>query len=335
MSVRYRPMRRNDIRKCVKHIAAHPILGPRYGKAIEGLSAALRRTFREDYAAVTVFEESHGSKTRFLGTGMAVFVSEDFLREAKNTPSFWIGPELAKRIARGHSPLLSEDQVGAANIRGGLNLVVWHNSCYPEDFMRMEVSATVIAAFQQVCRGFQLKEIFSQADSLSVLLGARAAGGFYFDRIKGAYGSFPDLDAANFSDEPRNFGMTRELASTALGSWVASLFVYRPPMLGFSRSEQRLLLSALSDGETEEQLSAALGISLFTVKKTWRSIYDRIVTCMPAFFPSNSQTDVPSEARGKQKKQRLLAYLREHPEELRPVSRNLLGRVPWDDLGRR
>ena len=28
--------------------------------------------------------------------------------------------------------------------------------------------------------------------------------------------------------------------------------------------------------------------------------------------------------RGKQKKQRLLAYLREHPEELRPVSRKLL-----------
>ena len=30
------------------------------------------------------------------------------------------------------------------------------------------------------------------------------------------------------------------------------------------------------------------------------------------------------KGRGKQKKQRLLDYLREHPEELRPVSRKLL-----------
>ena len=324
MNVRYRPMCPTDIRKCVEHVAAHPVLGPRYGKGIEDLPAALSRTFREDYTVVTVFEESNGSASRFLGIGMAVFVSDDFLREAKNTPSFWIGPELAKRIARGHSPLLSKDQVRAANTRGGLNLVVWHNSCYPEDFMRIEVSATVIAAFQQVCRGFQLKEIFSQADCLSLLLGARAAGGFYFDAIKATYGSFPDLDSGNFSDQPRNFGMTRALAATAVGSWVASLFVYRPPMFGFSRCEQRLLLSALNRGGTDEELSSDLGISLFATKNAWRSIYDRVAACLPELVPHRSGEDGQRLSRGREKKQRLIAYLREHPEELRPISRKLL-----------
>ena len=321
MSIRYRPLRPADIQKCVEHLSNHPVIGPRYGKAIEDLPAALGRTFREDYAVVTVFEESHDSATRFLGTGMAVFVSDDFLREAKNTPSFWIGPELAKRIARGHSPLLSEAQVRAANARGGLNLVVWHCSCYPEELMRMEVGTTVTAAFHENFRGFLLKEVFAQADCLSHLLGNRTAGGFYFDRVKGTYGSFPDVEASNFSDEPRNVGMTPELAMTRGGSWVASLFVYNPPVFGFRPSEQRLLISALSQGETEEELSDGLGITLFAVKKAWRSIYDRVMECLPELLP-RSQV----ETRGKQKKQRLLAYLREHPEELRPVSRRLLYR---------
>jgi hypothetical protein len=78
------------------------------------------------------------------------------------------------------------------------------------------------------------------------------------------------------------------------------------------------------DGGTDKELADELGISLSAVKKTWRMIYDRVAACQPELIPSNSQADAWTQDRGKQKKQRLLAYLREHPEELRPVSRKLL-----------
>ena len=122
--------------------------------------------------------------------------------------------------------------------------------------------------------------------------------------------------------------MSRDLALRHGASWVGSLFVnYAPPQFCFSRSEQRLLSLAL-EGGTDEELSDELCVSLFAVKKTWRVIYDRVGACWPELVPSNEQADTLIQDRGKQKKQRLLAYLRKHPEELRPVSRKLPQRSP-------
>ena len=123
--------------------------------------------------------------------------------------------------------------------------------------------------------------------------------------------------------EPHIVGITRELALQQFGSWISSLFRYQPPRFGFTRGEQRLLLSALLGG-TDEELSSLLNTSLSTVKKTWRSVYDRVAARLPELIPSNSQPDGDVSKRGRDKKQRLIAYLREHPEELRPVSRSLL-----------
>jgi DNA-binding CsgD family transcriptional regulator len=104
---------------------------------------------------------------------------------------------------------------------------------------------------------------------------------------------------------------------------MGGLFEYQPPQFGFSRSEQRLLLLALNGG-TDQELSVELGISLFTVKKTWRAIYERVSACRPELIPFNSAAENGTSERGREKKQRLIAYLREHLEELRPVSRKLL-----------
>jgi hypothetical protein len=324
MKPHYRPVRTSDILTCVQHIATHPILGPRYGELIELLPVAISRALRDDYVTINIFEESQGS-TRFLAAGMAVFISEDFLRKAKTTPSFWTGPELVKCIASGKSPLLSEADVRDANSTGGLNLMVWHNSCHPEDLRRADVGMAIMTAFFETFRGFQLKEMFVQQDSLEQFQGARNAGGFYFDRHKGCYGDFPDVHARTFADEPRNVGITRELASNNAPSWAGSLFAYSPPQFGFSRGEQRLLLSALDSAGTDEELSESLGISVDAVKMAWRSIYNRVAACTPELVPDNA-SDGQIQVRGKQKRQRLLAYLREHPEELRPLSRRLLQR---------
>jgi hypothetical protein len=321
MAVRARPMQVNDIRRCVEHISAHPDLGPRYGKVIEQLPAAIRYVLRFDYPTAIVFEEIQSAKTRYLGVGMAVFVNDEFLQEVKTTPFFWIAPELTKRIVIGKSPLLTDADVRDANSTTGLNLMMWHATPYGEDRRRAEVPTTILASFEECYRGFRLRELIGQADCFENMCGMLRGGGLYYRRDLGQYGQAPEVQAKNFPDEPRNVGMTRELAQALGGSWVGSLFLYEAPRCSFARSEQRLL-EAAQFGGTDEELSKQLGISLAAVKKTWRSIYERAAGQIRSFDDSISK--VHSETRGRQKKQHLLTYIREHPEELRPVSRRLL-----------
>src|ERR1700730_17479979 len=290
MNVRYRPMEPKDVRKCVEHVAAHPILGPRYGNLIKDLPSAIRSVLGRDSFTAEVFEEFQGSTTRFLGAGMAVFVSDEFLQELKTTPFFWVGPELVKRITRGHSPLLSDTAVRDRNSTVGLNLMNWHNTVHPEELRRAEVGTPVMAAFEERCRGFRLREVIGQADCLEQLHGMRSAGGLYFHRAENCYGYFPELSAADFGREPRIGGMSRDLALSHTASWVGSLFLCPSPQFCFSRSEQRLLLSALQGG-TDEQLAAKLGVSLSAVKKTWRGIYDRVAHCSVGLIPINESSD--------------------------------------------
>ena len=98
MDIRYRFMRPYDVPRCVEHLAAHPVLGPRYGNLIERLPSAIRSVLGRDSLRAVVFEEFQGSTTRFVGAGLAAFVSDDFFHELKTTPFFWVGPELVKRI---------------------------------------------------------------------------------------------------------------------------------------------------------------------------------------------------------------------------------------------
>jgi len=318
-------MKPNDVPKCVEGIAAHPVLGPRYGRVIEHFPTAIHSVLGRDSLSSVVFEEFHGAATRFLGVGLAVLASDDFLRELKTTPFFWVGPELVKRITRGDSALLSDAAVRDSNSTVGLNLVVWHNTVHPEDMRRAETVTPMMTAFDVEYRGFRLREVMAQADCLEQLHAMRNAGGLYFNQAENCYGRFPEVSVADFASEPRNSGMSRDVALRHGGSWLGSLFLYALPQFCFNRSEQRLLSSAL-EGGTDEELSDELGISLFAVKKAWRVIYDRVAACQPELVPTHSQSDEWTQDRGRQKKQRLLSYLRKHPEELRPISRKLLQR---------
>ena len=330
MTIRYRPMRRKDVRECVDIVAAHPIVGPRYGSAIADLRAAWSRLLAGDgFCSATVFEEKIGDRANTVGVGVSVFASDEFLREAKKPPSFWIGPELAKRVARGdHSSLLSSNQVREANSREGLNLVVWQATVREQHMQRVEVWDAFMKAGIEQHRGYRLKELLvAQAESVEHLLGLRHTGGFFWDGKNQRYGDLPECNLQEIIRAPHVAGITREIAFSrpleSITSSIGGLFLYQPPRFGFSVSEHRLLHSALAGG-TDEELSGELGISLSTVKKTWRSVYDRVAACMPELIPSNSQPDGEASKRGRDKKQRLISYLREHPEELRPVSRKLL-----------
>jgi hypothetical protein len=96
-------------------------------------------------------------------------------------------------------------------------------------------------------------------------------------------------------------------------SIAAELFQRRiPPQFAFSMGEQDLLELAL-DGMDDATAANAINISLPAVKHRWASIFERVSTARPDVCPR----DVGMK-RGTQKRQRILAHVRKHPEELRP-----------------
>jgi hypothetical protein len=266
-----------------------------------------------------VIEEVNRSHATICFVGVSVFVSDDFVRELKTSPLFWFGPELAKRILRGDSPLLFDKQVRKANSIGGLTMITWEGCIRPGFENHSEIHRRIINVFIEEHRGYLWKEVIaSQLESVERLQWTIKTGGLFWNLESGKYLESSEIDPQKIIRKPHIVGVTREIERSRPGSWVGSLFDYHPPQIGFSRGEQRLLLSALP-GRTDDELSSDLGASLSTIKNTWRSIYNRAVSGLPELFLDHTEAK-----RGKEKKRRLLAYLRNHPEELRPFSRKLL-----------
>ena len=325
MTLRHRPLRPKDLRASVEMIASDPVRLARYGKAIEDLYPAWLRLLKCKAKSAVVFEEVVGSRATICGIGVSAFVDDDFMSKLKARPC-WYGPELARRLRRGDSPILSDRQLREANSRGGLNAVVWEAFVCPGFETNLDVYRKMGSAFIEEHRGFFWKELLAhQVDTVDRLHWMFQTGGLVWDPAVGRYTDLSGKDPAEIVNAPHVFGLTREVDMRRPGSWIGILFEYRPPQFGFSLGEQRLLLAGLHGG-TDRELSDALGISLATVKKTWRSVYVRVAARSPDLIPVNSAAngDEAMPERGREKKHPLIAYLREHPEELRPVSRKLL-----------
>lgn len=320
-----RPMQAKDVVQCVQIVATNPFLGPRYGDAIADLEKAwLSLMGRLAFTAIIFEEPVDGNGRRLVGAGISAFVSDAFVRDIKKAPLGWIGPEIVRRIADGDSPVLSDREVSEANTRGGLNLIGWHGATSVEDAKRPDVLNFVFSSFIELHRGFLIKELLGQADCPEVLQSMRNSGGYFYDQQLGTF--VPSIPGTpdEVATRPHLMGSTRELALA--GTWLSgsALFSYQAPRFVFSRSEQRLLQAAMH-GSTDMELSEQLGISASSVRRCWLSIYNRVATHAPELLGESVATDyeTANAVRGRGKKYRLLAYLREHPEELRPLSRKL------------
>jgi hypothetical protein len=323
MAVQSRRMQPRDVDHCVELIAAHPVIGPRYGAAINDLRTAWLRLLSCQAKNATVFEKVERSRSKLCFVGVTVFVTDDFVRELKTAPLFWFGPELAKRIAQGRAVILSDKELAEANARDGLNLLVWEGCFQLESGGDPEVPRHVMDVFVDEHKGYRLKELISsQLESPERLAWTLQSGCFLWDAENGRYADAPMGEISRIASTPHIVGITRDLELQRRpwgASWVGTLFDYEPPRFAFTRPEQRLLLSALSGDVTDQELAENLALSVAAIKKEWLSIYDRVAGCDANVIGDNAQPDATSK-RGKEKRRRLLAYLRRHPEELRPAS---------------
>ena len=333
MSLRWRPMEPKDVARCAEIIAAHPVIGARYGPAIKDLDRAWLHLLDSEAMTTAVFEEVERGRANLIGVGVGVFVHDEFVRELKTPPQFWFGPELTKRVINGNSPVLSDKEVREANSGDGLIELVWETLTLLSFAKRSDVYHLMGQAYIEIHRGFRLKEmITSQAESPERLQWAIDAGGLYWDPKTARYVKALKKGIEQFSQKPHIVGITRELELARPGSWVGSLFDYQPPRFRFNAGEQRLLICAMGNqAGTNETLAKSLELSLSTVKKMWLSIYSRVGELAPELIAQDADNS-SEHKRGMEKRRGLLAYLREHQEELRPVVRRLNGQKPRQGL---
>jgi hypothetical protein len=322
MPLQWRPMKPNDVAGCAEIIASHPVISPRCGPVIKYLSRAWLQLLDSEAMTTAVFEEVEKGRVSLAGVGVGVFVHDEFVRELKARRQFWFGPELAKRVLNGNSAVLSDKEVREANSGEGLNELVWETLPRQSFAQRTEIYHLMGEAYIEIHRGFRLKEmITAQVESPKRLQWAIDAGGLYWDPKAARYVKTVKRGVEEFVRDPHIVGITRELEFGRPGSWVGSLFDYHPPRFWFSASEQRLLIRSISDRtETNGTLAKELRLSLPTVKKMWLSIYDRVAEHAPELIAGDAESSVDGK-RGKEKRRRLLAYLQNHPEELRPALR--------------
>jgi hypothetical protein len=327
MPIQYRRVEPADIPKCVELVASDPVVGPRYGNAIADLGTAMLRLLRSPFTTQVLFEEVNGSRTKVWGMASAAFVNDAFVSEVKSPPLFWIGPEFAKRIIGPNSPVLSEAQLRDANSSNGVNIMVLQGCIRTEGMTEWtETYYAGMAKFFEDYAGYRVKEMIGvQAESPRFLLSMFQGGIMLLNSRDGCWVDPPTTGLDKIVSEPHVIGLSRELAARKPGSWFGSIFDYRPPQFGFSQSQQRLLLAAFG-AATDDKLAEILGISPSAVKKAWLAIYDRVGARIPGLAPEIDEAGDSDPRRGKEKKRRLLSYLRQHPEELRPFSRAVLSK---------
>lgn len=326
MHLRRRPMQPADVSECVDIVAADPVMGPRYGAQVEELGNTWLDLLGSAAMTTAVFEQPQQKRKKIVGFGINVFVSDEFIHQIKTPPLRWCGPELAKRGTGPGSPILSDTQVRDANSGEGLNALVWESLATPEIGHRPEVYHVLLGAFIEAHRGFFLKELITlQSGSADRMQFTVDAGGFYWCPVRRIYETAQPWAAESVVARPYIVGITRELAFVRPGSWVGTVFDYRPPGFGLSRGEQQLVLTALASyGGTDQELAAVLHLSVPTVKKMWGSVYRRVNACDPELIPDSTLAESGTNDRGREKKRSLLAHVREHPEELRLYSPKLL-----------
>ena len=239
---------------------------------------------------------------RIVGFGAAVFVSAEFADSELGSLRPHLNARLIEQVHAGQPPLLTAPEIARGNAGSGLDMVnlcgsLWESILSPED--RAQVQTLLAVSLASLLSGYRMKRIFGQATDAEMQA-------MLDSNLVCQLASFPEVRLATYL-------ATEQVALAQPFSIQRSIFNYRKPLLHLSERERELLWAAL-EGQTDTELAVSLRLTLPAVKARWRSVFMRFAkmeqSLAPEFFGGGG--------RGPQKRHRILAYLREHPEELRP-----------------
>lgn len=238
-----------------------------------------------------------------MGFGASVFVSAEFMDAEIANPRDDINSRVIASVHAGQPVVLTREETGRANAAEGLDIVilygVWSEEIMTPD-QAAEARTALPTAFIQLQAGYRTRRFLWESASLPQERFARMSG------VYRAIGEFPGAGRVlNLCNRDEAVGVPASQANV--------LFRYAEPVLGLREADQQLLRAAQS-GATDAELAATLRLKMPAVKARWRSALARIAEARPDLVGELKD----GTARGSQKRHRVLAYIREHPEELRP-----------------
>jgi len=300
----WRPISEADLLKCLD------IQPACLGDQIVGRNTALRvwKSLLDNpsFQANVIESERPLAGHKIVACGMGVFVTNAFVDQEIRSPRPGLNSRIIAGIASGDAVVLSRAQIAEGNAGEGLDFVnmygTWRDGIMNADQLA-EVHALLGTSFVEHFAGYRFNRVLKEAIGDSRIALARATGTYRM--------------VAEFREsESALVVATQESVLSAPYSVAAKMYRYRAPVLRLRPAEQKLLVAALA-GKTDAELSADLGLSVEAIKKRWMSIFARVDEFKSEIL---STAEVDSDGRGPQKRHRVVAYIRTHPEELRPFS---------------
>jgi DNA-binding CsgD family transcriptional regulator len=318
MNLTFREAREHDFPRCWDIFS---IYKPAYdSRTWAAIPAFWERLTKENVMSFFVVEDADAPpKEAILAFSNIAFVEPSFIEELKTTLPPIVGAQLINRILDKRSPVLEEEAIGRGNAGKGLYTIVPQGSIAVQGLPPVEVHAVhsmLMDAFQWAIRGYRLAELLCDPFGNEVLQFFLRSG----MRLRRDYSDFYQAAGAAAPPDtvrPYLISLTAAEAHESYGQWIAMHFAYSPPCFDLRRSQRRLLQYALR-GDTDEEVAAALGISPWTVKKTWQDIYAKVAEANPTLLPPPLADGDSEQRRGSERRRHLLQYVRQHPVEIRP-----------------
>ena len=281
-----------------------------WGDQIVGRECALQVwkewTRRRCFNSAVVQVPTSQSASQKVAFGASVFVTPEFATRELENPQPGLNSRIIASIVAGESVVLPETNLSGTRARTPLDVVILscnyqYEAMNPEQTTQAEMVLPFSFAESHV--GYRLNRILSETVCERQYKAHISSG------VWRTVAQYPDCGHTLIV-------LTDKEAFAASGSVAAPLFQYQEPVLHLRDTEKQLLAEAMN-GETDNELAARMNLSIPSIKKRWASLFDRIADTRPDLLPDAEHRGW-HESRGPQKRHRILAYVRAHPEELRP-----------------
>ena len=320
----WRALRDDDLTACLGVAPAHigaELIG--YNRAIEVWRKLMRS---RSFQAAVIEANPPIAGHRIVAFGAAAFVSRAFAEEELSNPRPGLNARIIASIASGQPVVLNDHQLRFANTEGGLDLVILYGT-WRKDVLSVEhvseAQMLLTLSFQLLYQGFRFHRLTSECtDEVETKYLESNPGWRTVSDYSEFYAKHPDILPNRHNTL---VVATAEHATRIAGSVLKMLFQYREPVLRLRQTDRDLLNAAIT-GLTDEELARHLDVPLPALKKRWRSLFE-LASAHPNLFPQISNGR-DAEGRGRQKRQFILNYVRDHPEELRPFEHKNRPRRP-------
>jgi hypothetical protein len=316
-SVHFRLTQPGDFQAALAFVPLAYRYAPRVRDALPELWSSLLRSGQLTSGVVEDPTATPGHQV--LGVGLSVFVKDAFADEVLARPRPYLNAHLHELLLAGDAPVLSQREIAAQNAGSGLTLLPLHFCTNSLDVSVPDVLRALTAGqelFRILHSGYRVNRVVKEVVNVDLCRFMLSTGMLlatdYADQL-------PTLGLGALPESERPYLLTIRSSEMPLGSPMAAMFLAAPTRFAFSPAEQRVLLCALLR-ETDEEIARDLGLAQDTVRKHWKSAFQRVQSQIPGFFADNgdSHLEFNGNGRGREKRRYLLRHLQMHMEELRP-----------------